>query len=241
MSVTASALRELHRIHQQLSDLRDRLARGPKQIAARAALVATAEANLAKAQAEVKSARMTVDQKQLLLKTGENKLLDLRGKLNAAGTNREYQALKDQIAADEMAGSVLADEILEAMEKVDENRVLVTQAEAAVAKAKEEQAKVQTTVRGQEESLKAEVTRLEKDLAEAETALPKDFRDAYDRIVRSKGQDAMAQVEGDNCGGCFRQITANMINELSMSRAVFCRSCGRLLYLPEDRTPGRAN
>ncbi len=32
MSVTAAALRELHRIHQQLAELRDRLERGPKQV-----------------------------------------------------------------------------------------------------------------------------------------------------------------------------------------------------------------
>ena len=44
----------------------------------------------------------------------------LKAKLNAAASNREYQALKDQIAADQMAGSVLADEILEALEKIDE-------------------------------------------------------------------------------------------------------------------------
>ena len=35
MSITAEALRELHRIHTQLGDLRERLARGPKQVLAR--------------------------------------------------------------------------------------------------------------------------------------------------------------------------------------------------------------
>ena len=34
MSITAAALRELHRIHQQLAELRDRLERGPKQVRA---------------------------------------------------------------------------------------------------------------------------------------------------------------------------------------------------------------
>ncbi len=32
MSVPAVALRELHQIHQQLAELRDRMERGPKQI-----------------------------------------------------------------------------------------------------------------------------------------------------------------------------------------------------------------
>jgi predicted nucleic acid-binding Zn-ribbon protein len=49
----------------------------------------------------------------------------------------------------------------------------------------------------------------------------------------------MAQVEGESCGGCYQNLTTNMINDLLMSRVVFCKVCGRLLYLPEDRSPGR--
>jgi predicted nucleic acid-binding Zn-ribbon protein len=240
MSVTAIALRELHRIHQQLSDLRERLERGPKQVRAREANVAKLEAELAKAQADSKAAKVHADQKQLLLKSGETKIEDLRRKLNAANSNREYQALLEQIAADEMANSVLADEILEALEKVDEMQLQIKEAQEKVAKAKEELAKTQQTVRGQQSSLEEDVTRLESDLVRAEASLPADFREAYNRVVKSKGSDAMAQVEGETCGGCFHRITANVYSSLIMGRAVFCQSCGRLMYLPEDRTPGRS-
>jgi predicted nucleic acid-binding Zn-ribbon protein len=239
MSVTAAALRELHRIHQQRAALRERLERGPKQIRARAASVAAAEEHLAKVQAEAKAARVLADQKQLLLKTGEAKIADLKVKLNQCSTNREYQALKDQIAADEMANSVLADEILEALEQIDEFKRLIGEAQQQVAKAKDELAKVQQAVHSEEASLQAELARLEAELKRAEQNLPADFRDAYDRVVKAKGQDAMAAVEGDSCGGCYQSITANMANDLTMARVVFCKNCGRLLYYPEDRAPGR--
>src|ERR1700684_62266 len=100
MAVTAGALRELHRIHRQLSDLRERKERGPKTIRAREANLSRLAEELARLQADHKAARMRSDQKQLLLKTGEEKILGLKVKLNAAASNREYQALKDQIAAD---------------------------------------------------------------------------------------------------------------------------------------------
>ncbi len=239
MAFNAAALRELHRIHRQLSDLRERLERGPKQIKARQANVAAAEERLAKTQGEAKAARMAVDQKQLLLKSGEGKIIDLKVKLNACSTNREYQALRDQILADEMANSVLADEILEAMEKVDRFKPTISEADQQIVKAKEELAKVQQTVHSQEESLRADVRRLEDELRVAETALPPELREAYNRAVKSKGQDAMAQVEGESCGGCHQQLTPNIMSLLVGSNVVFCRTCGRLLYLPEDRTPGR--
>ena len=241
MPATTNVLRDLHRIHQQLGDLRDRLERGPKQIKARETNITRLEAELAQIKANTKAARVTADQKQLLLKSGEGKILDLKGKLNQASSNREYQALRDQIAADEMANSVHADEILEALEKIDEMAVAVTEAEQKVAKGKEELAKVRQQMAEQHDSLAEDVHRLEAELKEAEGLLPDDFREAYHRIVKGKGSDAMAQVENGCCTGCYQQITSNMHNNLLMQRIVFCQgSCGRLLYLPEDRSPGTA-
>jgi predicted nucleic acid-binding Zn-ribbon protein len=239
MSLTAAALRELHRLHQQLADLRERIERGPKQVRIRQANVTQAEEKLAHAHAEVKAARMSADQKQLQLKTGETKIADLKGKLNAAQTNREYQALKEQIAAAEMANSVLADEILEAFEKVDQLKLGITEAEQNLSKTKEELAKAQQTLKSQEETLIGDQRRVEGNLKEAEQALPSDFRETYYRVVKAKGEDAMAQVEGESCGGCHQSLTTNMTNDLLMSRVVFCKVCGRLLYLPEDRAPGK--
>ncbi|MEX0678439.1 MAG: phospholipase [Pirellulales bacterium] len=237
MAVSASALRKLHRIHRQLSDLRERIDRGPKQIKARESNLARLADELAKLQADYKAARVRSDQKQLLLKSGEEKVEGLKVKLNAAASNREYQALKDQIAADQMAGSVLADEILEALEKIDELGAHVAEHQKKIATAKEELAKAQQVVRDQSGQLEGDTKRLERELREAESALPADFRETYQRLVKSKGEDAMAEVQGEFCGGCYQQLTPNNLAELHMSLAIFCRNCGRLIYLPEDRSP----
>jgi predicted nucleic acid-binding Zn-ribbon protein len=239
MSVSARALRELHRLHRQLTDLRERIERGPKQIKAREANLARLADELAKLQAEHKAARVRSDQKQLLLKSGEEKVESLKLKLNAAASNREYQALKDQIAADQMAGSVLADEILEAMEKIDELARQIAEQQQKIAGAKDELAKAQQAVRDQAGALDSDVKRLTTELRTAESALPPDFRQNYQRLVDSKHEDAMAEVQGEFCGGCFQQLTPNSMAELSMSLAITCRNCGRLIYLPEDRTPAR--
>ena len=107
-----------------------------------------------------------------MLKSGEEKIKGLKGKLNAAASNREYQAIKDQIAADEMANSVLADETLEALEKIDELQGMVAEAQKKIAVAKEELAKVQETVRKESQGLDAEIQRLENELKEAEARIP---------------------------------------------------------------------
>jgi predicted nucleic acid-binding Zn-ribbon protein len=233
MVFTATVLRELHRIHKQLADLHERAERGPRQLKARELNLAKLTEELTKLQGEAKAAKMRADQKQLLLKSGEDKIVNLEAKLNAAQSNREYQALKDQIAADKMAGSVLTDEILEAMEKIDECKLLVKQAEEKIATSKAELAKAQQAVRDQNQLLEGDIKRLEAELITAEQGLPDDFREVYIRMVRTRGADSMAEVENDTCMGCLVKLTPNMASELHGGRAISCKSCGRLIYLPE--------
>lgn len=237
MAVTAGALRELHRIHRQLSDLRERLERGPKQIRAREANVKHLEGELEEAKQETTAARMTADRKQVELKGGEQKIVDLQAKLNSCSSNKEYHALLDQIAAAEMANSVLADEILEGLELIDELQTKSGEAKKKLDAGSGELEKIKRQVTEAVDSIRADITRLEAELKEAEGALPPEFRVAYDRVVKSKGEHALATVEEDCCSGCYQRITPNEQNELYLSRAVFCKSCGRLLYLPEGHSP----
>lgn len=237
MSATET-LRELHRLHRQLADCADRANRGPKQIKAHETNVARLQEAAAKAAADAKAARMLADQKELQLKTNEGKIADLKRKLNEANSNREYHALQEQIAADTMATSVLADEILEAMEKTDVLKAVVVEADDKLAKAKAELEKIRAAVAGQSQGLDSEIARLETELRAAENQLPTDIRDAYDRVIKGKGSDGMAPLDGENCGGCFQQLTLNTLADLKLGRVVFCKNCGRMLYPPEDRGPG---
>jgi predicted nucleic acid-binding Zn-ribbon protein len=231
MSVTTAALRELHRIHQQLAELRDRMERGPKQIRAREANVAQLDSQLNAARDRAKQTQLAVDRKQLDLRAGEQKIVDLRVKLNAANSNREYQTLLEQIAAAEMAGSVLSDEIIEGLEKIDQLASATKEAEHALAAGRQELDKARRAVEESALTVRENITRLERELAEAEKALPADLKGDYQRVVRSKGADSLAVAEDGVCTGCGQQITLNMQNELRLSRLVFCKACGRLLYL----------
>jgi uncharacterized protein len=232
-NIGTSVLRTLHRIHRQLDDLKERLSRGPRQINAAQNNVQHREGLLTQTKAEAKALRMDADQKQLLLKSSEEKIKDLRRKLNAAASNREYQALLDQIAADEMAKSVLEDEILEGLERVDAFQRTIGEAEAALVSAKEKAEQVRSEVAEQEPLLQADLARLEAELHESEAGLPQDVRLMYDRIVRHRGEDALAVVENQFCSGCNQQIPLNLLNLVMLGQPALCKTCGRLLYLPE--------
>ncbi|MEO8494948.1 MAG: C4-type zinc ribbon domain-containing protein [Planctomycetota bacterium] len=238
MSITGTALRELHRIHKQLTDLRGRVNRGPKQIIASEGAVQRLDAETLQAKEAHKKARIASDDKQLQLRSREARVDDLKVRLNAANSNKEFQTLKDQIAADLQANAVLEDEILESLERIDVLAAKVKTAEASLTAAKAEAVKVKSRIEGEQAGLDAELARVLGELKEAELNLPAELKGDYDRVARVRGEEALAEVDGEVCGGCYQMLTPNMMNELYLAKPVFCKSCGALLYLPESRGVG---
>ncbi|MBN1909561.1 MAG: phospholipase [Pirellulales bacterium] len=235
-NAATESLRTLHRILRDLSDYRSRLRRGPNVVAAHDANVARREAELNDVRETAKKAKMASDAKQGQLRDGEEKVKKIQGQLNAAGSNREYQALKDQIAAVEMANSVLADEILEGLEKLDEFTTKIGETEQVVAKAQAERDRVKKEVNDETPKTQAKIEELEGQLKEAEAGMPEDFIAIYRRAVAAKREDALAPVRGEYCGGCNQKVPLNAINcvLLPEPKPLVCRSCGRMLYVPED-------
>jgi len=238
MSITGTALRELHRIHKQLTDLRGRLSRGPKQITASEGAVSRLETEAEQAKELHQKARIASDEKQLQLRSREARIDDLKARLNTANSNKEFQTLKDQIAADQQANLVLEDEILESLERIDQLAEKMNKADADLVAAKAEAAKVKSRIDGEQAGLESELSRVLNELKEAEANLPSDFKSDYDRVARVRGEEALAEVDGEVCGNCYQKLTPNMMNELYLSKPVFCKSCGALLYLPEGRGIG---
>jgi predicted nucleic acid-binding Zn-ribbon protein len=181
---------------------------------------------------------MASDAKQTQLRGGEEKVKKLHDQLNAAGSNREYQALKEQIAAVEMANSVLADEILESLERLDEFAQKIAEAEAQMEKAQVQRELNRKGIDEMRPTIEADIERLEAELAEVERTLPDDFTAIYRRAVAARGEAALAPLHGEFCGGCNRKVPLNDINKLLMTEAkpLVCRACGRMLYAPEGWT-----
>ena len=207
----------------------------------------SAEANVkqmteqvAQAKEAVQRARITADQKELQLREREGRILDIRARLNTCSSNREYQTCLEQIAADEQANSVLSDEILELFDKITSLQNAAEVAAKNLAKATADLAATRQRVAEEQTVVEAEMARVSDLLTQAEANLPGSFKPDYQRLVRSRGEDAMAPVEDECCGGCYQMITPQMLNELMLAQPVFCNSCGRLLYLPENREPKRS-
>ena len=160
IEISAGLLRKLHRIHRQRTDLTGQIARGPKQIKAGEALVATADAEVLAVKEALKDSTMMSNAKQLQLKSREAHIDQLQTKLNSAASNREFNLLKEQIAADKQANSVLSDEILEAMDSIDGRETQVKQVTAELKKQQVDHQNRITDVESKTSELESELERV---------------------------------------------------------------------------------
>ncbi|MGC1276539.1 MAG: hypothetical protein WBC44_22795 [Planctomycetaceae bacterium] len=230
MNELTTGLRELHRIHAEIQRVRTELERGPRQVRAKRRLVENKSAEIEQLKAKLLQSRKSADEKGLQLKSNEAKLHGLQIKLNQATSNREFDAVKGQMDADKMANSVLEDEILEALEKVDAMKAGIEAAEKEKANLDSDAEKFAAGVAANEGDLKSELARLESSLAVAEKIIPSGLMGDYKRLVQGHGATALAPLEGKACTSCMTTVTTQQSIDLRSGRFTFCRSCGRLLY-----------
>ncbi len=226
-------LRKLHSLHRSLQQVRDQLVRGPKQIQAREQLALKAQQVVELRTEELKQAKAAADRKSLDLKSNETKIDGLRLKLNAASSNKEYDIIKGQIDADTVANSVLEDEILEALEKVDRLQVELAQGRDQLKQCQTAAETCRQSVTSAEGGLREQAQGLESQIKEAETFLSGEAAAKYRRLVDAYGADSLAAVDGKVCTNCYVALTSQSLVHLNSSDVVFCKSCGRLLYLPQ--------
>ncbi|MCO8122974.1 phospholipase [Stieleria sp. TO1_6] len=223
-------LRRLHSLHLQKADLKSQLDRGPRQVKAGETIVAECKQVLENAKQAVKTATVACDEKQLQLKSREDHIEQLKAKLNMAASNKEFNLLKEQIAADEQANSVQSDEILEGLERIDELGEAIQQAQQELEqKSKEHDERVEN-IANRMEVVRADLDYVVSELEKSEKDVPAAARSEYRRLIEGRGDEALAPIEEDSCGGCNQTLTTQMVDRVRLGFLTHCPACSAWLY-----------
>jgi predicted nucleic acid-binding Zn-ribbon protein len=229
----AAALREIHRLRRNAKLLQDELDRIPRLLKAQQAKITRAEETLHAAQEALKKLKVTLHEKEVTLKSVHQTIAKHRKQRNESTSKKEYDALSTEIAVEEHKSQKLEDEILAGMMQSEDQTVKIPELDKALKQAKQECADFEAGVAERQANLKGQLDKALAELKEVETHLPTDIRPQYERLVAARGEEAMAAAINRSCVACYTEITAQMYNDLLAGRFVLCKSCGRLLYLPE--------
>jgi len=227
-------LKKLQALDGELFRLRKLQEEKPRELEALTAVAAAQEARVKAADARVKSLQLAQKEKEGDLQTREGNVKKLQSQLFQVKTNKEYSAMQREIETLKADNSVLEEAIIKTLEEIDA---------AGKDKVKEQQRLAQ-----EQERLKQEKSRIDRELAEIGTqadklersreALVPDIEKAslatYEQILSIREGLAMVPLMNDNCGGCYRRLPPQVINQVLLRAAlVTCESCNRILYIDE--------
>jgi predicted nucleic acid-binding Zn-ribbon protein len=233
MSGPAVLFREIHRLRRFAHELQEQIDRLPRQQKAQQTKVARQEEIYRQAQDAIKHLKVEIHGKEGTLKSAHGQIAKYQKQLNDVGSKKEYDALQHEINDAKATCARLEEEIFTGMTESEEKAAQLPELEKAVRQAKDEYAKFESGMQERLTSYQTQLTEACKQLQEQESALPANLRAQYERNVAAQGPDALSAVQGRTCAACYTGITAQQYNELQQELFVSCRSCGRILYLPE--------
>jgi predicted nucleic acid-binding Zn-ribbon protein len=233
MSGPALLFREIHRLRRFAHELQEQMDRLPHQQKAQQAKVTRQEEILRQTQDAIKHLKVEIHSKEGTLKSMHGQIAKYQKQLNEAESKKEYEALQHEINDAKAACSRLEEEILDALAQSEAKTAQLPELEKAVQQAKEEQARFESNMQERLTSYQMQLAEARQQLQEHEAALPANLRTQYERLIAARGHEALAPVQERSCSACYTEITAQQYNELQQELFVLCKSCGRILYLPE--------
>jgi predicted nucleic acid-binding Zn-ribbon protein len=172
----------------------------------------------------------------------------LRSQQAIARNNTEYQAFLTEINTEKVDKGKAEDEQLKVMEQVEK---LAAEIKTLQGQIGEETGKHQTTreqLAGKLAELQADIDNLRPVRDEASVGVSPKAREVFERLVERYEGEAMAPISRPKpkreeyvCTACNMELVVDLYNRLhTRDEIVFCPSCRRLLYIPDDLPPEMA-
>jgi predicted nucleic acid-binding Zn-ribbon protein len=233
MAGPAVLFREIHRLRRFAHDLQEQIDRQPLQQKKQQAKVTRQEEILREAQDTIKHLKVDAHSKEVTLRTTHAQIAKHQKQLNEAGSKKEYDALQLELKDARATCDRLEEEILNDLAAGEDKTAELPELEKALRQAKDEYAKFEAGVQERLAGLQTQLAEAQGQLKDKEGEIPADIRTPYGRIVAAMGPDALSPLHGRTCAACYTEITAQQYNELQQELFVQCKSCGRIIYLPE--------
>jgi predicted nucleic acid-binding Zn-ribbon protein len=227
-------LKRLQAVDGELYRLRREERDKPKELARAQAEVAAQEAATKSSESKMTALQLSQKEKEGELQTREGQVKKLQGQLFQVKTNKEYSAMQHEIEALKTDNSLLEEIILKTLDALEQAGKERKAEQAKLAQAQDSLRREQQRIEQELEKIRANVAKLELDRKTLTPDVPKPALATYERILVIRDGLAMVPVVNDSCGGCYRRLPPQVINQVYLKAdLVTCENCNRILYFDE--------
>jgi predicted nucleic acid-binding Zn-ribbon protein len=173
--------------------------------------------------------------KELDLASKDEGIKKLQTQLYSLKTNKEYQAMLQQINDAKADASVIEDKILQLFDQIDK-------AKNDIDKEKQRLKEEEGVFVGEKKKIETRMKEIDDRLAqlgaERQQAMPEiepKILVQYDRILANREGLAIVSVKDNSCQGCNMHVPPQVINLIKMyERIITCEVCNRMLFIEND-------
>lgn len=224
------ALRDVDAQRAQTSQLIDSV---PRVLAARRRDSQAADAGHEAARDKLAGFRSHLKMLELELAKAEEEVSKANANLLTAKTNQEYSLLVAEIARKREEKGKVEETIIAHYDVIKQGEVQVGEWEGRVKEAQDEFKAFEDRAHNEMAEHQKEMTALDERREQVRRAIDPEVLKIYDRTFKAHGE-AVCPVIDNICQGCFSSMTPNDRSRLISGRElVTCRSCQRIVYLPE--------
>ncbi len=248
MGPTNIALVQLYQADQALRAAQQRLDAATRDVRIQERRTNDVKARLDEANQKLKEVQARAGTLELDLKARDAHIEKLRSQQQNTRNNREYQALLIEINTQKIDRNKTEEAAMQALEEVERTQGHIQELTTQLENETNRLAQMRSQIGERVASLQAEIDALVPAREQAAAAVTPKARQAFDRLAERLDGEAMAPLARPNpkreeyiCTACNLDVVTDIYNRLhTRDELVFCPSCGRILYIPEDLTPEQA-
>lgn len=206
-----------HEIPESIEELNGTLAENRKELEAAEALLGEENSRRRGLELEVEALRETLSK--------------YRSQLMEVKTNKEYEAMLQEITTAEGGIAKKEDRILEGMMVIEEKEQLTEKGRQEFQQKEKEVLQKRSELEKFASDAQAQIDDLQQEKGQLRAQIPEELIQQYERIAIVRNGVALAEVKDQSCQGCHVRLRPQFFAEVKINQEMMtCENCNRFLY-----------
>jgi predicted nucleic acid-binding Zn-ribbon protein len=197
--------------------------------------VADTKTALEAAEKELKEQNLRNSKLDIELATLNQELAKLQKQMMAIKTNKEYDALTNEIANRKIRISETEEEILKILANIDDLKEKIGQYKKKLDEVEEANSTQLIHLKEELSSIEDKIKAKLGDRKNITVRIDRRLLATYERVKKGRGDQVVVGIKKRACGACYKGIPPQVIQEIRKEEMIYtCDNCGRILIWTDE-------
>jgi predicted nucleic acid-binding Zn-ribbon protein len=197
--------------------------------------VTDTQAALEAAEKELKEETLRHNNLDMDLTTLNQELAKFQKQMMAIKTNKEYDALTNEISNRKVKISETEEEILKILAHLDDLKEKIGEYKQKLAEVEKTNSTQLIHLREELGSIEDKIKMKKGDRKNITVRIEKRLLATYERVRKGRGDQVVVAIKKRACGACYKGIPPQVIQEIRQGDRIYnCDNCGRILIWTDD-------